>query len=173
MGGSVERRDPGDELVDVVDTGDRVVATATRRQMRAERLLHRAVSIAVRGSDGRLLVHRRSTGKDLWPGRWDLAAGGVVGAGESYATAAERELGEELGIRDVALRHLGGGTYVDDDVAEIACCFEVVHDGPFTFDDGEVTEVRWVDADELDRLMAGEPFVPDGPVLLLPLLDLR
>ena len=33
--------------------------------------------------DGRLLVHRRSDDKDLWPGRWDLAVGGVVAAGES------------------------------------------------------------------------------------------
>jgi len=82
------------ELVDIVDDDDRVVATVTRAQMRAGRLQHRAVSIAVMSSDRRLLVHRRSDDKDLWPSMWDMAAGGVVAAGESYDAAAHRELAE-------------------------------------------------------------------------------
>ena len=76
------------EMVDVVDDNDRVVATVTRAQMRAERLQHRAVSIAVMSSHGQLLVHRRADTKDVWPGMWDLAAGGVVSAGEHYDAAA-------------------------------------------------------------------------------------
>ena len=39
-------------------------------------------------SAGQLLVHRRSDAKDLWPGRWDVGVGGVVGAGEAWADAA-------------------------------------------------------------------------------------
>jgi isopentenyldiphosphate isomerase len=172
VSGPVASREPGDELVDVVDSDDRVVATVTRRQMRAERLLHRSVGVAVLSVDGRLLIHRRSERKDLWPGRWDVAAGGVVGAGESYAQAAVRELHEELGIVGVEPQLIGGGTFVDDDVAMIVRCYVVTHDGPFTFDDGEVVEVRFVGAAELERLLATEPFVSDGPVMLLPLLEL-
>ncbi|MEN9507404.1 MAG: hypothetical protein RI958_3330, partial [Actinomycetota bacterium] len=37
----------GSELVDVVDDDDRVVGTVTRAEMRAGRLMHRAVFIAV------------------------------------------------------------------------------------------------------------------------------
>ncbi len=99
--------DPRGELVDVVDDDDRVTATVTRAQMRAENLQHRSVGIAVLGTDGRLLVHRRADDKDVWPGRWDLAAGGVVAAGEEYAAAAVRELREEVGI------DAGPGTGVD------------------------------------------------------------
>lgn len=163
--------DPGDELVDVVDDDDRVVGTVTRRQMRARRLLHRSVGIAVLGSDGRLLVHRRSDAKDLWPGRWDLAVGGVVGAGESYEVAAARELGEEMGVNGV-LVPIGRGTFVDADVASFCQCYSLVHDGPFCFDDGEVVEIRWVDAATLAELVATESFVPDSLALLLPLLEL-
>jgi len=47
-----------------------------------------------------------------------------------------------------------------------------VHDGPFSFDDGEVVETRWVDAAALADLLATESFVPDSLALLLPLLDL-
>lgn len=159
------------ELVDVVDDDDRVVATVTRAEMRARRLQHRAVSIAVLGSDGRLLVHRRAQTKDVWPGLWDLAAGGVVGAGESYDDAARRELAEELGV-DAVLEPLGEGRFADGSVALIGRGYLCTHDGPFTFTDGEIDEVRWVDRAGLTALMAAERFVPDSVALLLPLLDL-
>lgn len=165
--------DAGDELVDVVDEHDRVVRTVTRREMRAGRLRHRAVSIAVLSSDGRLLVHRRADTKDVWPGMWDLAAGGVVGAGESYEEAARRELAEELGVVVDALDDLGSGSFTDDAVDLVGRGYRCTHDGPFAFTDGEIAEVRWVTGAELAVLMAEEPFVPDNVALLLPLLHLR
>src|SRR5262245_56748963 len=122
---------PSDELVDVVDAADRVVDTVPRWRMRAERLRHRAVLIAVRSSAGRLHVHRRSDAKGLWPGRWDVAVGGVVGAGEDYDRAARRELHEEVGI-DATPAPLGAGRYADDEVDLLARCYVVVHDGPIT-----------------------------------------
>jgi 8-oxo-dGTP pyrophosphatase MutT (NUDIX family) len=163
--------DPGDELVDVVDGDDRVIATVPRRQMRAERLRHRAVFIAVVSSAGQLLVHRRSDAKDLWPGRWDIGAGGVVAAGEDYDTAARRELFEEVGVDAVPVPLGAGhhvGAYADADVDLVARCYRVVHDGPITFVDGEVAEARWVDRAGLDALLASEPFVPDSVKLLAP-----
>lgn len=65
----------GDELVDIVDEFDHVVDSVPRRVMRAERLRHRAVFIAVVDGMGRLLVHRRSPAKDVWPGWCDIAVG--------------------------------------------------------------------------------------------------
>lgn len=158
------------ELVDVVDDDDVVVATVSRRRMRSERLQHRAVSIAVFGSDGRLLVHRRADTKDIWPGRWDIAAGGVVSAGEHYDDAARRELEEELGVQVEQLEWLGAGRYVDNEVAFLGRGYRAVHDGPFAFTDGEVAEVRWVTLAELELLLVAESFVPDNLALLLPLL---
>lgn len=159
--------------MDIVDDDDRVIATVTRAEMRAHRLQHRAVSIAVVSSDHRLLVHRRADDKDVWPGMWDLAAGGVLAAGESYEDAARRELHEELGVQADALVSLGEGRFKDDAVALIGRGYLAVHDGPFTFTDGEIAEVRWVTRAELTELMASEAFVPDNLALLLPLLDER
>ena len=115
---------------------------------------------------GALLVHRRSDGKDLWPGRWDIAVGGVVGAGEDYDAAAQRELAEEIGIGDVVPVPIGAGRFADADVDLLARCYRVVHDGPFRFADGEVVEVRWVDAAGLAALRAAASFVPDSAGLL-------
>ena len=158
-----------DELVDVVDADDRVVATVTRRRMRSERLRHRAVFVAVVSSSGEALVQRRAGTKDVWPGRWDVGAGGVVASGESYDDAARRELFEELGIDAVPValaadRH--ERRYADGDVDLVARCYRVVHDGPVRFVDGEVCEVRWLDRTSFEALVATEPFVPDSLVLL-------
>jgi isopentenyldiphosphate isomerase len=158
------------ELVDVVDEHDQVVATVTRAEMREGRLRHRCVAIVVRSSAGDVLVHRRSDLKDVWPGRWDLAVGGVVSAGEDYVAAAHRELGEELGVIVSRLIRLGSGVYEDADVRELTEVFEITHDGPFRFTDGEVVEARFVSVRELDRRLERDAFVPDMVALVRPLI---
>ncbi len=161
----------GDELVDIVDESDRVIAVVSRREMRARRLRHRAVYIAVQGSDGRLLVHQRSFDKDVRPGAWDIAVGGVVGSGESYDAAAVREMAEEIGVIAITPTPIGGGTFGDESFELIGRCYHVVHDGPFTFADGEVIQAKWVDRGELDALLATEEVMHDSVALLLGHLD--
>ena len=148
------------ELVDVVDAHDRPVAVAPRAEVRARNLRHRVVFVIVDGSDGRILVHRRAERKDVWPGWWDCAVGGVVAAGETYAEAAERELGEELGLAGQPAE-VGGGAYRDDDVDVVGRVYRLTHDGPFSFADGEIVEARFVTRAELDAMLAELPFVPD------------
>jgi len=165
----------GDELVDVVDELDHVVDSVPRRVMRTERLRHRAVFIAVVDGMGRLLVHRRSPLKDVWPGWCDIAVGGVVGAGETYLDAAHRELAEEIGVSAATLEEIDLGesrAYDDDQVSLMARCYVVISEGPFTFDDGEVVEAWWVHRDGLDDLLRRERFLPDSLKLLLPLIDI-
>lgn len=159
-----------DELVDVVDDDDHVITTVSRSEMRARRLRHRCVFVAVLSARGELLVHRRCATKDVWPSRLDVAAGGVVAAGERYDDAARRELAEEIGIAGVELEALGGGEYADDDVALVGRVYAVTHDGPFTFADGEVVWAGFVGRDELGARLATESFVPDSVALVLPLI---
>lgn len=167
------------ELVDVVDVEDRVVGVATRHEMRANRLRHRAVFVAVLSTPSteglsRVLLHRRAAHKDIWPDRWDIAVGGVVASGEEYDRAAARELSEEIGIAAARIVELGGGQYADADVDLIGRCYAVVHDGPFSFDDGEVVESRWADRATLAAMQcSGTAFVPDSIELVLPLIEQR
>jgi 8-oxo-dGTP pyrophosphatase MutT (NUDIX family) len=157
-------------MVDIVDRDDVVLRTVSRREMRAERLRHRAVYIVVLHPDGRLLIHQRSALKDVWAAWWDIAVGGVVSAGESYDEAARRELLEEIGIDAEPQLLDGGGPYDDDSVSLIARCYRVVHGGPFTFADGEVVRAEWVELAALSQLMLTRQFVPDSLALLVPLL---
>jgi isopentenyldiphosphate isomerase len=160
-----------DELVEEVDEQGNVLRVVTRAVMRAERLRHRCVYLLV-VHDGRLLVHRRAPDKDVWPDRWDVAAGGVAGAGEAWRRAAQRELAEELGVSAV-LEEVGGGTWENDEVRVLGRVFAVDHPGPFAFDDGEVVEARFVDGAELDALLASELTCPDSVHLALPFVRNR
>ena len=161
----------GEELVDIVDQNDNVLYQCARKEMRAKVLCHRAVFIAVLNSAGELLVHERSATKDLWPGWWDIAVGGVVAAGENYEMAALRELDEEVGIAGVPLVELGMGTYTDDMVSLIGKCFMVKHDGALVLRDGEVVATEWVSQSDLQQRLLERNFLPDSKELLLPTLQ--
>jgi isopentenyldiphosphate isomerase len=154
------------ELVEVVREDGTVERVVTRAEMRVGCLRHRCVFLLV--TDGnRLLIHRRAEHKDVWPGRWDVAAGGVVTAGEAWDDAARRELAEELGI-DADPRHVGDGAWEGPEAKVLGRVYVVEHPGPFRFDDGEVVEARFVDADELATLLDSDRFTPDSVEVALP-----
>ena len=159
-----------DEMVEEIDLSGIVLRLVPRRQMRAEHLCHRSVFIAVMSEKGDLLVHKRAETKDIWPGWWDVAVGGVVGPGETWADAAVRELHEELGIEGVRLELLGTGAYRDPDVQLVAATFLCRTEGPFAFADGEITEAHWVSQAEIPVWLQGKQFLPDTVALVLPRL---
>jgi isopentenyl-diphosphate Delta-isomerase len=87
-----------DEIFDVVDAGDQVIGRATRREVHARHLWHRAVHVLVFNPAGEVFLQKRSLAKDSWPGCWDSSCSGHLDSGEDYLPAAVRELGEEIGI---------------------------------------------------------------------------
>lgn len=155
-------------LYDPSDTDGRVVGTAPRDRMRRDNLPHGATAVLVRRSTGELYVHRRADTKDVWPGRHDCAAGGVLQAGEVPDEAAVRELAEELGISGAVLVPLGRRWYHDDDTWYLAFAYATTWDGDIRFADGEVTDGWWEKPEVLyERLLDPTwPFVPDTRSLL-------
>jgi isopentenyldiphosphate isomerase len=161
----------GAELVDIVDDDDRVQRVVTRREMRAGHLRHRSVGIIIWSTRGEVLVHRRADDKDVWPGRFDLAVGGVVASGETYDDAARRELVEEIGVA-APIRFVRRASYSDTEVNEAARIYSVVSDGPFDFNDAEVVEAFFVERAELQEFVTARSFVPDSLALCGPALGL-
>jgi len=161
-------------LLDPDDDSGRVVGAAPRSRVRRENLPHAATGVLVRRSDGRVLVHRRSPDKDLWPGLLDVACGGVLHAGEDPDAGARRELAEEVGIDDpgLELEPLGRRWYRDEDTWYLAHLYQVVWDGPVRFVDGEVAEAWWEPREAVAAVLAdpASPLVPDTRALLRDLL---
>jgi isopentenyldiphosphate isomerase len=143
------------EMVTIVDLENRVVGATERAEMRARRLPHRASFVFVFREDGRLVVQRRTMKKDVWPGWYDLAAGGVVVDRESYEESARRELEEELGVSNVPLR---GGIefwFEDPSVQVWGCAYVCVHDGELRLQESEVAAVEEWGTAEMERVTGG------------------
>lgn len=157
------------EPVEVLDADGRPLGVVARAEMRRHNLRHRAVYVLVQDGQGRLLVHRRADWKDVWPGRWDVAFGGVAAVGEPPAETARRELAEEAGV-EAPLKPLGSGAYEDAEVRVLGDVFLARSEGPFTFADGEVVETAWVPAVELAAWLATHRTCPDSVAIALPLL---
>ena len=159
------------EIVMVVDDENRPVAELPRHRVRSENLPHRATYIFVFDRRGRVLVQRRTAIKDMYPSCYDLAAGGVVAAGESYEENAEREAEEELGIRDTALEPKLDFYYEDARNHCFGRVFTCVHEGPFTLQPEEVESVAF---HTVEQILSGSvaPVTPDSRLALHRLLGL-
>ncbi len=92
------------EQIAWVDEQDRLLGSLVRADLRERGLIGRGTYILLFNSLGELCVHRRTLSKAIYPGYWDVAAGGMVQADESYAASAARELEEELGVSGVPLQ---------------------------------------------------------------------
>lgn len=155
-----------DEIVAIVDEDNNVVGAAPRREMRAKRLPHRSTYILVFNSQGELYVQKRTTTKDVFPGYYDPATGGVVLAGESYEESARRELAEELGIHDVPLTSLCTFYFADERTRVWGGVFACVYDGAMVLQPEEVESGEFMPPDEVLRRAQTAPYTPDGLYVL-------
>lgn len=160
-----------EELVDVVDRDDRVVATASRAEVRARKLRHRAVYILVFNEEGQIFVHQRTGTKDVYPGYFDVAGGGVVAAGESYDDAARRELEEELGIIGQPLRRVLALQFEDAGNQVNGMVYTCTHSGSLRLQAEEIVGGEWLDLDVLLERIQQASFCPDGLEALYRYLD--
>lgn len=144
------------ELFDVCDEHDRVIGQAPRGEVHARGLLHRAVSIFVFNARGELLLHRRSSQKDEYPLRITSSASGHLDAGEDYATAAVRELNEELGLT-VSLEFAASFPASADTANEHTHLYIARTDAEPVPDPDEIAELEWASPDEVKRRIANNP----------------
>jgi 16S rRNA (adenine1518-N6/adenine1519-N6)-dimethyltransferase len=86
------------ERFPVVDENDKILRDASRSEVHANNLRHRAVHILIFNPAGEVYLQQRSRWKDRHPLKWDSSAAGHVSAAENYDETARRELEEELGI---------------------------------------------------------------------------
>ncbi|MFF7896693.1 NUDIX hydrolase [Streptomyces sp. NPDC007907] len=153
-----------DEILDVVDENDRVVGQAPRGEVYARGLRHRCVFVQARDAEGRIFVHRRTATKLVFPSLYDMFVGGVVGAGESYDTAALREAEEELGVTGLPRpRHLFTFLY-DDGSGRTwwSAVYEVRCDLPVQPQAEEVAWHGFLPDAEVERRLRDWEWVPDG-----------
>ena len=162
-----------DERVVVVNENNEVIGVQTRSLVRAQHLCHRAVFVFVFDSKGELYIQERTMTKDVYPGCYDLAAGGAVDEGEEYDEAAARELEEEFGIAGVELESKFHFYYQDDNCRLWGKAYTCLWDGKIIPQPEEVANVVM---DRPEHILANtdyRPYTPDSLLALKKLMEIR
>jgi len=148
----------GEEFFDVVNERDEVVGRASRREVHARRLRHRAVHVLVFDRAGRVFLQKRSMKKDMSPGKWDSSSSGHLDAGEDYDAAAVRELGEELGWRTAVPpeRWFRVEACVETG-EEFVWVYRLRGDGPFALNAEEIESGGWFTPGEITAWTQAQP----------------
>ena len=118
------------------------------------------------------LWQRRSAEVDRHPGKWDISAGGHINLGESTIDAAIREAHEEIGA-EITADDLIYGFMQPFNKNRLAWLYFVNWTGredAFSFNDKEVSEVRWIKYSEMEEFrknFAKAPLAKDTVAFLM------
>ncbi|MBU0635996.1 NUDIX domain-containing protein [Candidatus Micrarchaeota archaeon] len=145
-----------DEILDLIDENDKVVGEDLKGNCHKEGLWHRAVTILVFNKNKELLIQKRSQNVPR-PNLLCASASGHVQKGESYESAAKRELKEELGI-ECKLKSIGKfymeKKYPDDKRdKEHYKIFLGNYDGEFNIQKEELSSIQFLPVEEIKHLM--------------------
>lgn len=155
-----------ESLVETVDEAGQALGRCTVAEAhQPPGRLHRAFSVLLVDSASRLLLQQRAAVKTRFPLRWANTCCGHPAPGEVVTVAANRRLGEEIGIAPVTLTEIGVYTYYAEDPVTGRVEFEYDHvllgsldpDEPLRPDPTEVAELRWVPTDELRDALGADP----------------
>ena len=151
-----DRGQKASEIFDVVNERNEVIGQAPRGEVHRKKLLHRAVHIFVFNDHGELWLQQRSHLKDVHPLDWDSSAAGHLDAGEDYATAAARELTEELGIT-APTHYLASVPSCEATGMEFVELHAAKHNGPMHYAPDEIRTGGFFTIEETTRWIAARP----------------
>ncbi len=148
-----------DEMLQLVDMEGNPAGQALRSICHSDKsLIQMVVHIEIFNEKGEIYLQKRSETKDMYPGLWDTAVGGHVGAGENPKEAVLREAEEELGIRPEKLDFLFKYIHKNTRETELALVYKTVYNGPFYIDYDEVVDGRFYTVSEIQKLTGKEYF---------------
>ena len=136
-----------------VDEAGQAIRPILKLQAHQEGRLHRAFSIFIFNSQGRLLLQKRHAEKYHSGGLWSNTCCSHPAWGEQLADAASRRLMEEMGFHAPIeeLFHFRYEKAFENGLTENELDHVMIgrYDGPVTFCPEEVDEIRWVDPEAL------------------------
>ena len=88
----------GGELLEVVNkNGVSTGRPATRKAVHEKGLWHRAIIVAIINDDNKILIQKRASTKEKFPGLWDLSVAGHIPFGADSMSCATVEVMEDVG----------------------------------------------------------------------------
>ena len=132
------------------------------------------VHMALFNSRGQMLIQQRQSTKFGWPNLWDISASGSVISGETTCMAAERELGEELGLSiPFENRRPALTVHFPDGLGDVFVIEQDIDISTLILQEEEVQAVRWADEEEILNMIENDTFIPYQPNFISLLFYLR
>ena len=154
-----------DEILALCDISDNEIGFMMRRLRVNSPVINRCSSVVLMTPESDFYVQKRKSTKSWCPGYWDLTFGGLVRYGETYQENAEREIEEELSIKNLALDPVYKFLF-EDEPSQSKCFCQVfigMYKGNVKPQYEEVDCVSLMTKDEiLKRIKKGDKFTPDG-----------
>jgi len=150
------------DFVILVDEDDNPSGSCEKLRAHELGLLHRAFSIFIFNNKQELLLQKRHADKYHSAGLWSNTCCSHPRPGESTETASLRRLREETGIdcpvTEAFVFHyrarLEGSDLVENEIDHV---FKGYYEGPVSYDNEEIEEVKWIGRDDLLRDLRENP----------------
>lgn len=150
-----------EEKVVLVNAKDEVLGLMNKLEAHQKGLLHRAFSVFLFDKEGKILLQKRANSKYHSPNQWTNACCSHPRDNETYQNAAIRRLQEELGISCrlekkfdfIYKADVGGGLWEH----ELDTVFTGVFEGEFNLNPDEVSEIRYISWEDLEREIEEKP----------------
>ncbi len=150
------------DIFDIVDKSGNIIGSASRKDCHnGSFFLHRVVHVIVENSNDEIILQKRSSTKDIQPGKWDTSVGGHIDIGESIEDALTRETFEELGIADTEFEPMYEYIMENNIEREMVSSFRCIWDGPIFHDPDEIDMVRYFSKKEIESLIGTGFFTPN------------
>lgn len=141
-----------EEIFPLVDEAGNIIGSATRKECHSGSMkLHPVVHLHIFNTKGELFLQKRSSSKDIQPGKWDTAVGGHIDLGENVDIALRREAREELGVLEFEPTFNYSYLWESTVERELVYSYRTVYEGPFTIDPVELDEGRFWPMDEIAK----------------------
>ncbi|KKP24832.1 MAG: NUDIX hydrolase [candidate division TM6 bacterium GW2011_GWF2_28_16] len=159
-----------DELLDLVDENDIVIATMWRAEVYAKKLSNfRAINAFLKNSKGEVWIPLRVTTKRVFPLHLDMSVGGHVSSGETYDQAFVREVQEEINLDVTKLSYKKIGLFVPHKhgVSAFQTVYEIDYEQDPDFNKNDFIKGQWMlPQDALQLILSGQKAKGDLPKLL-------
>lgn len=156
-----------DELFCQVDKNDKLIGSVSRYLAHSHpKYIHRSICILVLNNKNELLLQKRSTQKDTYPGYWTLSTTGHITHGQTYLQAAKRELFEEVSLTSHLRRRTKLLLTLPNETEYSTIYQTKITSETIKFNPEEISDITWVNITSLPTFISQNLITPDALQIL-------
>ena len=122
---------------------------------------HLVCEAIIQHTDGEYLLMQRSFNKEIYPGKWEVGAGGSALKGENKLQAVLREIREETGIDDGVLTELYHLVHNKHQAIYFGYILTTsCSKNSIQLQEGETINYKWLSKEELIEFYDNSPYTP-------------